>query len=72
MGDGQRRATRGRLIEGRDYRIDASGRLVFTAAFLRSRGACCGSKCRNCPYDWEFVPANQQIPGEPRPPLDKE
>ncbi len=25
--------------------------LVFTAAYLRKRGFCCGSGCRHCPYD---------------------
>jgi hypothetical protein len=24
--------------------------LVFTAAYLRKRGYCCGSNCRHCPY----------------------
>jgi hypothetical protein len=67
MREGQRR-----LTEGKDYRIDSMGRLVFTAAYLRSRGVCCGSKCRNCPYGWAFVPAEDRIAGEPQPPLDEE
>ncbi len=25
--------------------------LVFTAAYLRKRGYCCGNGCRHCPYD---------------------
>ncbi|HEY9138424.1 MAG TPA: DUF5522 domain-containing protein [Terriglobus sp.] len=25
--------------------------LVFTAAYHRKRGYCCGSGCRHCPYD---------------------
>ena len=24
---------------------------VFTAAYLRKRGTCCGNGCRHCPYD---------------------
>ena len=24
--------------------------MVFTAAYHRKRGACCGSGCRHCPY----------------------
>lgn len=60
-----------RLVEGEDYRLDSAGRMVFTSAYLRKRGACCGSKCRNCPYGWEFVPAGERIPGEPQPPLDE-
>ncbi|MEZ2348014.1 DUF5522 domain-containing protein [Terriglobus sp. RCC_193] len=25
--------------------------LVFTAAYHRKRGSCCGNSCRHCPYD---------------------
>jgi uncharacterized protein (TIGR00290 family) len=34
--------------------FDADGAL--TREFLLARGACCGSRCRNCPYGWEAVP----------------
>lgn len=34
--------------------FDAQGAL--TREFLLSRGACCGSRCRNCPYAWEAGP----------------
>jgi hypothetical protein len=27
-----------------------SGLFVLTAAYLESRGTCCGSGCRHCPY----------------------
>ena len=67
MREGQRN-----LVEGRDFRIDHEGRLVFTAAYLLKRGACCGEKCRNCPFGWEFVPRDELIKGEPQPPLDEE
>jgi hypothetical protein len=32
--------------------------VVFTAAYLRKRGTCCGNGCRHCPYDenGEIVP----------------
>jgi hypothetical protein len=39
------------LIIGLDYELDADGRWVFTASCLLKRGVCCGSGCRNCPYD---------------------
>ncbi len=32
-------------------------RLVFTAAYHRKRGYCCGSGCRHCPWDHANVPA---------------
>jgi hypothetical protein len=38
-----------RLVEGRDYTVE-DGRWVFTEHFLRQRGYCCKSGCRNCPY----------------------
>ena len=38
------------LIAGKDYTVDALGRWVFTAEFLRERGYCCESGCQNCPY----------------------
>ncbi|MCX7404261.1 MAG: hypothetical protein DWH98_05850 [Planctomycetota bacterium] len=28
-----------------------NGLLVFTAAYHLKRGSCCGSGCRNCPYE---------------------
>ncbi|MBC7661751.1 MAG: hypothetical protein H7249_18815 [Chitinophagaceae bacterium] len=40
------------LVEGVDYTIDpATGYLVFTGAYHLKRGSCCGSGCRNCPYE---------------------
>ena len=38
--------------------FDADGAL--TREFLLNRGACCGNRCRNCPYDWEAVPPEQR------------
>ena len=32
------------------------GRFVFTAAYHRRRGYCCGNGCSNCPFDFEAVP----------------
>ena len=34
--------------------------VVFTAAYLRKRGTCCGNDCRHCPYDT----AGNIIPGK--------
>ena len=32
-----------------DYYFE-NGLLVYTAAFHRKRGSCCGSGCRHCPF----------------------
>ena len=32
------------------YRDPDTGLFVFTAAYLASRGTCCESGCRHCPY----------------------
>ena len=39
----------GSLDEEKDYYFE-NGFMVFTAGYLRRRGYCCGSGCRNCPY----------------------
>jgi len=39
----------GILEEGEDYVVE-NGAMVFTASYLKRRGYCCGSGCRNCPY----------------------
>lgn len=38
-----------KLIEDVDYYFD-KGLMVLTESYLRSRGYCCGSGCRHCPY----------------------
>lgn len=35
--------------EGIEFYVER-GRYVFTAEYLRRRGACCASGCRHCPY----------------------
>ncbi|MCB1831060.1 MAG: hypothetical protein H6964_16965 [Chromatiaceae bacterium] len=37
------------LQEGRHYYMEGKY-MVFTALYHRSRGECCGSACRHCPY----------------------
>ncbi|MET0727795.1 MAG: DUF5522 domain-containing protein [Acidimicrobiales bacterium] len=32
------------------YRDPSTGLFVFTASYLLSRGECCSSGCRHCPY----------------------
>jgi iron complex transport system substrate-binding protein len=39
----------GILKEGKDYNVAGSA-MVFTSSYLKRRGYCCDSGCRNCPY----------------------
>ena len=39
----------------RDYYFE-NGLMVMTEQYHLKRGACCGSKCRHCPYNHENVP----------------
>ncbi|MBK8312794.1 MAG: hypothetical protein IPL01_01645 [Acidobacteria bacterium] len=42
------------LREGEDYYWD--GRfMVFTSEYHLKRGNCCGSGCRHCPYDPQWI-----------------
>jgi hypothetical protein len=38
------------LVEGEDYYCEGPA-IVFTARYLLSRGYCCESRCRHCPYE---------------------
>ncbi|TVT55262.1 MAG: hypothetical protein FHK82_08835 [Sedimenticola thiotaurini] len=38
------------LVEGRHFYWEA-GLMVFTEQYHLSRGYCCGSGCRHCPYE---------------------
>lgn len=39
----------GMLEEGKDYNVEGNA-MVFTSSYLKRRGYCCDSGCRNCPY----------------------
>lgn len=43
------------LVEGEDFYREGPY-VVFTEAYHRKRGYCCGSGCRHCPWDHEAVP----------------
>lgn len=43
------------------YVIDEKGNTVFTSYYLRKRGKCCGSGCRNCPYTPKHVRGNTDL-----------
>lgn len=38
------------------YRDPDTGYMVFTRVAHLTRGKCCGSACRHCPYDHAAVP----------------
>jgi hypothetical protein len=48
------------FIENIHYYLE-NGRVVFTALFHLERGACCGNKCRHCPYDPEWTKGTRKI-----------
>ncbi|HEV2276564.1 MAG TPA: DUF5522 domain-containing protein [Acidobacteriaceae bacterium] len=45
------------LIEGEDFYRDGPY-VVFTEAYHRKRGYCCGSGCRHCPWREERTSAD--------------
>ncbi|HEY1807783.1 MAG TPA: DUF5522 domain-containing protein [Acidobacteriaceae bacterium] len=46
-------------IEGEDFYREGPY-VVFTEAYHRRRGYCCGSGCRHCPWRGEQSPAASQ------------
>ena len=56
MSNPWRRAHRRALKNGESFYVDPrTGFHVFTEIGLRSRGNCCGSGCRHCPYQHESM-----------------
>ena len=43
-----------------DYYTE-DGRVVFSAAYHRRRGVCCGNGCRHCPFDHVNVPGATEV-----------
>ncbi|MFZ9756183.1 MAG: DUF5522 domain-containing protein [Bacteroidia bacterium] len=43
-----------------DYYTE-NGYLVFTEAYHKKRGFCCGSGCRHCPYSPKHQKGNRQL-----------
>lgn len=41
------------LEEGEDYYFNEDGLMVFTEAYHKKRGYCCGNGCKHCPYGVE-------------------
>ena len=49
-----------KFIEGVDYYLE-KGQIVFTEEYLIKRGTCCGSGCKNCPYDPSATKGNKEL-----------
>ena len=48
------------MQEGRDFYWE--GRfMVFTSTYHRRRGYCCGTGCRHCPYDPQWIKDNTTL-----------
>ncbi len=55
------------LILNIDYKLDEHGNMELTKSFLKNRGHCCQSACKNCPYGYHEkvdpnIPAELQDP----------
>jgi hypothetical protein len=44
-------------LASEDYYFE-NGLMVFTEAYHRKRGFCCGNRCRHCPYEHANVLGN--------------
>jgi len=42
-------------MDAKDYYLSKDGFIVFTEAYHLSRGYCCKSACKHCPYDYTNV-----------------
>lgn len=61
-----------RLVKGRDF-YEEGDLVIFTERYHQSRGYCCKSDCRHCPYRTEILDAitlvndpSQPARGRPR------
>jgi hypothetical protein len=46
--------------KGRDYYLE-DGKIIYTKRWLKKRGSCCGSMCRNCPFYPPYEKGNTVI-----------
>lgn len=43
------------------FYFDKNGNVVFTEAYLKDRGYCCGNGCRHCPYKPRHQKGNRKL-----------
>ena len=48
-------------VEGKDYKIDTFGNIVWTRSYLTERGYCCGDGCLHCPYVPQHKEGNKTL-----------
>ena len=58
-----------KFVEGVDY-ILVDGKMVLTEEYLMKRGTCCGSGCKNCPYDPSATKGNKVLRKDIKKDLD--
>ena len=58
-----------RLQEGEDFYWEGRA-MVFTSAYHRQRGYCCGSGCRHCPYDPLWIKDTTTLTQQNEPPAE--
>lgn len=52
------------FVEGKDYKIDQNGNIIWTRQYLKNRGYCCGDKCLYCPYAPKHIEGNKTLAPE--------
>jgi hypothetical protein len=46
--------------EGKDYYLE-NGAIVLTERYHKKRGNCCGSCCRHCPFEPQYVKGSKDL-----------
>ena len=54
------------MKDGIDYIIEDKA-VVFTEQYLINRGKCCGSMCKNCPFDEPYKKGNTNLKDNLKP-----
>jgi hypothetical protein len=49
-----------KITDDKFYYLE-NGKVVFTPEYHMARGHCCGSKCRHCPFDPQYIKGTTNI-----------